>query len=804
MAIINLTDTDARSFEVENFIQNDAKVIFEHKVAEYLLQNEPDKNRIACKTEFKRSHNTILVNGKRGMGKTSFILSVIKQSSTWHEDVCVLDIIDPTMIEMKEHIFLNIVSSIQEQVDNKYRNCDGLNESIYQSWKQSLIKLSGGLSVLDGVGSDHLKEVLWDSPELILEKGLANAKQGSKLEKNLHAFIGESLRVLEKKAFLLVFDDIDTSLTEGKTVLETLRKYLTSPSLIVTMLGDIDLYSTIVRQLQWEKMDSNGTLKKYEDLEPFRNQIDHLEEQYLTKLLKPENRITLKSLYDLRNQITVHNSIEGNVEDLDNYVGDIVNQLFFTSGQTQYAKLYKNVLLSQSTRSVIQILKGWQLSLSKQDGMLFVVTLYQVFFTTLKKQLEPFGLLEPSSELTLSTLVKYMMHEGLSKDSGMKLLPDFDKDEKNVAIIYLNALVNTRFKPQQYLSYFVKVGYALERFNATSDAKPERFINHVGLNGSISNTKLAKRLLTTFKIGSNTHTINPVFFGNFSVKNDDLEKLESTENFALLMSRVYNPKTGRYSFLSLFNLLGVLADLSYEKTPENVLSKINLIRDFYVFDDTATVATSNEDVIEAKYAIPQFDVTLELKDQLIEWSKKAGQINQQLSLADLAKMWTRVAYSFNEIDSRSENKGKAYSALLKLYVAALLNSVYIHCEQKKGEHVDIKNPSTDPQFFYDKLKGYERGDSYSLFDYLYECPALKQDVISLPENLKSSHGSPKPVRNKKDFKKLSETEQKKAIASIDGWENYKSITVQNKLRELGYKNVPSNLEPLFIAMKSNP
>jgi len=804
MAIINLSDSDARSFEEGNFIQNDAKAIFKDKIEEYLNQNERDKNKVACKTEFKRSHNTILVNGKRGMGKTSFILSVVKQVSAWHEVVCVLDIIDPTMVETKEHIFVNIVSLIQGQVDNKYRNCDGFNDSLYQTWRKSLINLSGGLSVLDGVGSDHFKEALWDSPELILERGLANAKQGSKLERNLHRFIEESLKLLEKKAFLLVLDDIDTSLTEGKSILETLRKYLTSPHLIVAMLGDIDLYSTIVRQLQWEKMDPNGTLEKYEDLGPFRNQVDHLEEQYLTKLLKPENRITLKSLFDLRNQIRVQTSVEDEIEDLDKYVGQLVNHLFCTHDQPQYIQMYKNVLLSQSTRSVIQVLKGWQASKSKQDDMMFVDTLYQVFFTTLKKQLESFGLLEPSSDFALTTLTKYMMHKGISKDSGMKLLPDFDKDEKNVAVIYLNALVNSQFKPRQYLSYFVKVGYSIDRFNSISDDKLERFINHVGLNGSASNTKLAKKLLTTFKIGSNTHTTNPVFFGNFSVKNDDLAKIGCTENYSLLMSRVYNPKTGRYSFLSLFNLLGVLADLSVDKNPEAVLSKINLIRDFYVYDDSFTGTASNEGVVDTKYAMPQFDVTAELKSQLIEWSSKAELIKQQLSLADLAKMWTRLVYSFNEIDSRSENKGKTYSEMLKLYVAALFNSVYIHCEQKKGKHVDIKNPSTDPQFFYDKLKGYEPGDFYTLFDYLYECPAFKPDVFSLPDSFKTSLNSSKRVLNKKDFKKLTESEQKKAIASIEGWENYKSITVQNKLRGLGYKNVPSNLESLFILMKINP
>lgn len=90
-----------------------------------------------------------------------------------------------------------------------------------------------------------------DSPELILEKGLSNSKQKI-FRINFHNFIDKSLLLLRKSIFL-VLDDIDTSLEKGISIMEILRKYLTSPKLIISILGDIDLYTILTRQLQWER-----------------------------------------------------------------------------------------------------------------------------------------------------------------------------------------------------------------------------------------------------------------------------------------------------------------------------------------------------------------------------------------------------------------------------------------------------------------------------------------------------------------------------------------------------------------------
>ena len=679
--IIRLSDTDTHSFNDENFIQQRAKVKFKKLITEFINNcDDPkiknikppsictdSKSQQICIDNLSRVHNTILINGKRGMGKTSFILSIIcpenPKQEVWLKDVCNLGIIDPTLIETKEHIFLNIIALIKEAVDEYRKNGYDVSEQCYQGWKCALMKLSGGLSVLDGVGSDHLKDDLWDSAELIFERGLTSSKQGSKLESHFHEFLNVSLQLLGKKVFLLVLDDIDTSLSEGKAILETLRKYLTSKLLIIVMLGDIDLYATIVRQLQWEKMDPNETLYKYEsdckegekckEIKRFyRSQIEHLEEQYLTKLLKPENRITLSTILELNKEIWVE--AEGReIGTLSQFVSDLVAAAFIVPHQSQYSKLYEQTLLVQPTRSVVQVLKGWDSARNMNSREVqynaCVDVLRQVFFTTLKKKLEPFDLLYLTQERhLLNRLALYMLKNEISRDSHLKLLPEYRDNDENIAMLFLNAMINAQLETKHYLSYLIKVGYVVERFTVLADAKQLRkFIDHTGLDSDISNAHIARRLLSTFKIDSNTHRTNPVFYGNLSLSVDCMKRINNGDNLALFMSRVYDPKGGHYTFLSLFNLLGVLADISsladernfnknerqfYTERKKN-LQDCNLIRDFHsYYRDSGD--TSGDDGSDVQNDMSSFNVTDDMVRDMIIWSNAASDITQLLSAAD--------------------------------------------------------------------------------------------------------------------------------------------------------------------------
>lgn len=828
--IIRLSDTDTHPFNNENFIQQDAKAAFNKLIDGFIKHaiNAKSNSSSICIDIQSRIHNTILINGQRGMGKTSFILSILYQKEfqkeDWLKDACKLGIIDPTLIETKEHIFLNIISRIKDTVDDCFKCSCRVGDQGYQDWKKSLNKLAGGLSVLDGVGSDQLKDALWDSPELILENGLVNAKQGSKLECHFHDFLTVSLQLLDKKVFLLVLDDIDTSLGEGKAILETLRKYLTSKQLIIVMLGDIDLYATIVRQLQWEKMDPRGTLYKYESQgkegkeikEFYRSQIEHLEEQYLTKLLKPENRIQLKTIQELKETVMVQVD-EENPKQLSVFVRDLVETVFFPNyqftcskpykqplarHQFSYSKLYEQILLNQPTRSVIQVLKGWadwektyqnQTNPNKADLTAFVEVLRQVFFTTLKKKLEPFDLLNATNDShLLNRLALFMLKKNLNRDSHLKLLPEYRDDDDNIAMLFLNAVINAQLKPEQYLSYFIKVGYSLDRFRGVGNTEhPEKFIDHSGLDSDNSNVHIARRLLTTFKIDSNINK-NPVFFGNIFILKDDLEKISCGSNLALFMSRVYNPKGGHYTFLSLFNLLGILADISAladisdDEERISQLKACDLIRDFHGYYSDSGDA-SGDDSSDVPYDMQSFDITPTMLNSVSDWSKKAANINQSLSAADLANIWIRLAYTLSGIDSESKNKSKAYADRLKLYIAAFLNAVYIRCEEKKGKKPDIKNPVTDPQYFWNKvIKTDEKQDEYTLFDYLNECPVLKQNFVDSLEvllNIKPSvvDRMSKGRKLRVDFRDMSEAQKIGAIRSIYGWESLSAVEIRRQL-----------------------
>jgi hypothetical protein len=119
--------------------------------------------------------------------------------------------------------------------------------------------------------------------------------------------------------------------------METLRKYLTSPKLIISILGDIDLYSILSRQLQWEKIDSKKILIQYEGKEKYIPQIEHLEEQYLIKILKPENRIDLDNLFDLKDNIKIKN--DNNIA-LNGYLDKVVEEIYLTNNNLSVFIVY--------------------------------------------------------------------------------------------------------------------------------------------------------------------------------------------------------------------------------------------------------------------------------------------------------------------------------------------------------------------------------------------------------------------------------------------------------------------------------
>lgn len=87
-----------KNYSACSFDKNSIHVLELERVKSIIddLKNLPD-------TE-ERLHNTITISGTRGSGKTSFLLTLLKDEDV-KKDCEVLEIIDPTLVEEKGHIF---------------------------------------------------------------------------------------------------------------------------------------------------------------------------------------------------------------------------------------------------------------------------------------------------------------------------------------------------------------------------------------------------------------------------------------------------------------------------------------------------------------------------------------------------------------------------------------------------------------------------------------------------------------------------------------------------------------------------
>lgn len=269
--------------------------------------NEENQNWYCCDNENKyktaHNHNAISIFASRGAGKTTFLLSFLKKIQKKNEVVC-LKTIDPSLMESKQRTIINVVASIHEIVDRFIRdekadNPKGHKYGRYVELMKWYEKLLMALPFVDGVGHKGAYDD-WDDSEYIAEQGMGKAIASNNLVETFHRYVDSLLALMEKKCLVISFDDIDTDFEKGFEMLEVIRRYLTSPKIIVILTGDLEQYSNLVRNFFWnhfskEYLDKEILFSKRKK-EEFSAMINQLESQYLVKILKPEYRIKLQTI----------------------------------------------------------------------------------------------------------------------------------------------------------------------------------------------------------------------------------------------------------------------------------------------------------------------------------------------------------------------------------------------------------------------------------------------------------------------------------------------------------------------------
>ena len=314
-----------------------------------------------------RSHDAIFINARRGEGKTTFLTRVLKDlelSVPSDAKLYSLGIIDPTLIETKQHIVIVVIDRLKAAVDHALKTGAPSAGDRYERFQQSLRKLAPGLAMLEGIGGKDFYGENWLDAEFVLSQGLADARGASGFELEFQKCISIARECLDVDSFVLAIDDVDTWFERGWPVLEAVRKYLTSPYLQIVLSGDLDIYNLLVRSKQWAQMgDSFLAAERWLDehkkgperIGAIASKVDELQDQYLIKVIRPERRIDLQPLTAFQDRLEIRLADDEPPLTVGEFVTRYCERLLATESR-QAIDAVLDLILRLPVRSALQIM----------------------------------------------------------------------------------------------------------------------------------------------------------------------------------------------------------------------------------------------------------------------------------------------------------------------------------------------------------------------------------------------------------------------------------------------------------------
>lgn len=766
-------------------------------------QNYENAAKQQGKTEipFTRKHDTIMLAGVRGSGKTTFMLSIlnfIKKGFNGtsqvsfkfegKESIEVLSIFDPTLIEDKVHVFINIISLIKDRVDVKAKksNCfvdtEGEGWCNYKGWEKSFKKLADGLPAINGVGHDGFSGDEWADSEFVMDKGISRAHAANHLERNFHDFVRSSLKFLGKSAFLLCFDDIDTNFSKGWPVLEVLHKYLTTPQFITILSGDAHLYSILIRDQQWKNFSDrmlNMEAKTIGELVPFKMTVTHLEEQYFLKLLKSERRVFLNSLYRKGQQEGERNIIVVSENGKRTTLLESYQRMMEKFGVHSISQqlLFYRFLASTPLRTQKQLLYAHSMYMGTNSKKM-EENIIDVFWTALAEKKVDVSSLRNIPHHTVPQIISYLFNNKTLIE-GYTLSPVYSDHFINSAQFALGTIITERIKSDrsQIIEYWIRVcltrelavlmdwssqekykGPSVEdlvEYCAVSNLKSSRYVSRFAtayMRAYLGASKASDSKVSYEK--GTWHGTLPLYGFKEKSRNNLPDRMDSVfkyQNFNRVMaylplSGATNHKGNSLPIFSFYNLLGVLGEIIYVAT--NVLDEKDAVKEvaktllknaqyrdyplpawalaFSSDDRNSSHLEEDEDgEMEDTGQIPK-----DFLSELTSWARDES-LELCVSPSIMGKIFTRFFYSANKMDEELTSTKTLGEWMHRMIVVFLHAVVLVEATEKlktTGLNLDQKNPTKKDTIFITNLEKINKSDEKDKLNFsrwFLACPLFK-------------------------------------------------------------------------------
>ena len=754
------------------------KYIFAHDDNLFIVEQEQVKSLINAQLEeldednHSVFYNTIFIDGNRGAGKTSFVstlLENIKRDKNFYTEIEFLEFFDPTMIESKSSIFLTIVSLIRAKVIEKINENDDKEIRFEQKriWEKYLETLAEGLIFLE---ESTNSQSFWDDPVHLMYKGFDSVNSSFNLRKNFCKFIDESLRLLDKNAFLLVIDDVDTNPDKAYDLLEVLRRYLCLKNIIVIITGDLNLYEEIVENKK-KNIDKD---QKFE-----------LREQYLRKILPLNKRIALKTVKEIHKSITFIENIPYELRIVtkdDILFDDYLRSIFYAFGiKSAYIRLaYINFIMNQPLRTQIDFYKLFSFYDSEINLDFFDTrSIYFVFSNELKRAGFDVNSVTNNNGLLCGKILNFLIENNCLNEC-YQIEPVHQNNSINTCLFALSLILAKRMKNscELFFDYFFRIAYIknlslLIPSNSTRNSirkynfNLEDLIAYSGLRNDIDLRQISCYILAYLRqySESKTYAAGTIILPGFAdkakgskeetahtfdsvIKNAEISALLKTVALLPLSVSSFSNKSRTVNEYSIFTLIASVYDLLCEFKSGDDLSVV--LRRFaqvknYLVPSELSGGEDTSSSVAIEIALDSDDGWYDFIEQFRCWKSYFEKATDIVSPYIVGKICTRIFYAYNNIIKKLPNTA-SLGDVMHMFVCELFHSTIIEefTEQTtennsmwKEISINNDNISSTDQLFISNLKKIIKVAQYeymSLTKAIMTCPIFMYFIHFTDDN----------------------------------------------------------------------
>lgn len=680
-------------------------------------------------------YQTISILGDRGSGKTSFLISLLEKCKEEFQEIEILRIIDPTLVEYQKPMILCIISMINQLVEImlEKKECslvgDAFNDRM--RWTKALKRVSIGMPAVDVIGKTYYEDPLWQDEEYVLHTGLSKVNEANKFEENLRAMIREALNILGKKAFIISFDDIDVDINKGWNVLETLRRYLSDIHVISIVSGNFKLYEMLIKKNLCQQL----SIKDKREKSIMENELGG---QYMLKLLPPANRINLQSLHNLiqpDNTILVkYNASKFEPKDIVKVYTDILKTYRIEDISSQ--QLFKEFLLSMSLRTQLHFIKD-ALDVSSSELPL------AVFASRLYDRGIDMEILKANAQLTNLVIFNYLRNRGELSECYL-LLPTMADKDSNSILTALTFVECGHFKKYPFLifDYMLRIGYIRNLIlSLDSPEEIEKLCKYGGWSQVMSlknNIGLTMAYVAGKQLGNMKEHIE--LFGleatakktvknslDGALKSEELSPIQRLLASFPFLSIIHSKNNESQNFYSPFAILGIIGEILKRDDEDSMIECINdlkLFRSYQMPQDKEYYPKQNSSY-EENISLVEVDQNgvKELAKLMKTWKTRYTAYTTYIPPYIVGRIITRFYATSKNIIEKSVGK-RMNIMVASFFNACLVEEARITIKPMEQSQINNNNPRTTTSVFTDNLKKTDIVNQLNFTKWIISCPML--------------------------------------------------------------------------------